>query len=57
MCEKCVEIDKEIERYRRIADQVTDDVTLEAIERLIAECHDKKIGLHSSPTKKKQGCP
>ena len=46
MCEKCVEIDKTIERYRRIQRSVTDPSTIAAAEQLITECEADKVALH-----------
>ena len=46
MCDKCVEIDKMIERYQRIQQGVGDQVTLARIKELIAEYHAKKAALH-----------
>jgi hypothetical protein len=46
MCEKCVEIDKTIERYRRIRDRVLDEATAAQATRLIAELKDDKAALH-----------
>ena len=46
MCEKCIELDAKIERYRslvfRISDQITIDRMTDLIERLKAE----KAALH-----------
>ena len=46
MCEKCVEIDKRIERYRRLLSGVGDQVTVERFEKAIAELEAEKIALH-----------
>ena len=48
MCDVCVEIDKKIEHYRRLARQVADQPTRDGIERLIAQCYATKIGLHAT---------
>ena len=53
MCDVCIEIDNKIEHYRRLARQVTDQPTLDGIERLIAECYATKIGLHATLPDKK----
>src|ERR1700676_3538849 len=37
MCEKCIEIDKRIERYRRILRLISDQITIEQSKELIAE--------------------
>jgi hypothetical protein len=44
MCEKCVEIDKTIEWYRKI--QRSDQKTIDGAEKLIAELETKKSALH-----------
>jgi len=37
MCEQCVEIDKTIERYRRILRSISDQVTIDRAKQLIAD--------------------
>jgi hypothetical protein len=46
MCEKCVEIDKRIERYRRLLMEVSDQVTVDGAKVLIAALEAEKIKLH-----------
>jgi hypothetical protein len=46
MCEKCVEIDKAIERYRRIQRTIGDQVTVDRTKELIAELNEKKAAFH-----------
>jgi hypothetical protein len=46
MCEKCVEIDTQLERYRKLASQVTDAQTAAAIKRLIEDGETEKRKLH-----------
>jgi hypothetical protein len=46
MCEKCVEIDKTIERYRRILRFIGDQVTVDRTKELIADLEDQKVALH-----------
>jgi hypothetical protein len=46
MCDKCVEIDKTIERYRRILLSIGDRVTVDRAKELIAELEAQKIALH-----------
>jgi hypothetical protein len=46
MCEKCVEIDKTIERYRRIQRTIADQVTIDRTKELIAELVAQKAALH-----------
>jgi hypothetical protein len=46
MCNKCVEIDKIISHYRRLAERVTDEKTLAGINTLVREQMAKKAALH-----------
>jgi hypothetical protein len=46
MCEKCLEIDEKIERYRRLAKQISDPMANEQAERLIADLKAKKDSFH-----------
>jgi hypothetical protein len=46
MCEKCVEIDKTMERYRRILLAIGDQVTVERTRELIANLQAQKLALH-----------
>jgi hypothetical protein len=46
MCEKCVEIDKTIARYRKIQPAINDRKTIDGAETLIAELETKKAALH-----------
>jgi hypothetical protein len=46
MCEQCVEIDKKIERYRRLASRLTDQATLDGIKQLIEQMQAQKVALH-----------
>jgi hypothetical protein len=46
MCEKCVEIDEKISRYRRLQYTVADQKMQEAADRLVAELEAKKAALH-----------
>ena len=46
MCEKCIEIDKKIARYRGVAKGVYDRRALQAAEELIAELEAEKRALH-----------
>jgi hypothetical protein len=51
MCERCVEIDKKIEHYQRIARGVTDKRTLDGIKALIEGMDDQKAALHPEQAK------
>jgi hypothetical protein len=46
MCDKCEEIEKKIEHYRRISSRITDRLTVEGIARLIARLEAEKAALH-----------
>jgi hypothetical protein len=46
MCEKCVELDRKIERYRRLALGLTDQLTVDRIKQLIQELATEKAELH-----------
>jgi hypothetical protein len=46
MCEKCIEIDREIARYRRLKAQVVDAQASLAADLLIAKLEAKKEALH-----------
>ena len=46
MCEKCTELDAKIEHYRRLSSRLTDQPTLEGIEKLIEQMKAQKAALH-----------
>jgi hypothetical protein len=46
MCETCTQLDDKIAHYMRLATGITDQLTLEAIEKLVAELRDEKAALH-----------
>ena len=46
MCDKCEELDKKIERYRKIILGIGDQPTVERIEALIGEMQAQKAALH-----------
>jgi hypothetical protein len=46
MCEKCVEIDKTIERYRVIILSIGDPITIDRAKELIADLEAQKVDLH-----------
>jgi hypothetical protein len=46
MCDKCVVIDKAIERYRMILLSIGDQVTIDRTKELIAELLAQKAALH-----------
>ena len=47
MCEKCADIDERIAHYHRIANNITDKVTLDRILELIVTLDAEKAALHS----------
>jgi cell fate (sporulation/competence/biofilm development) regulator YmcA (YheA/YmcA/DUF963 family) len=46
MCDKCKELDGEIEDYRRISESINDQLTIDRIQGLIDEVQNQKIALH-----------
>ena len=46
MCDTCVELDKKIERYRRISSLIADQITIDRIKALIQELQTQKVELH-----------
>jgi hypothetical protein len=46
MCDKCVDIDKAIERYRKIQRSIGDQVTVDRAKELIAELKAQMVALH-----------
>ena len=47
MCEKCVELDRNIEHYRSIASTIADQAMLRGIEVLIERAKARKADLHA----------
>jgi hypothetical protein len=46
MCEKCVELDKTIERYRKLIERMSDPLAIESAEKLINEAEKRKAEFH-----------
>jgi hypothetical protein len=46
MCDKCVELDRKIEHYRRLASRFTDQALLDGIRGLIERAEVEKAVLH-----------
>ncbi len=46
MCDKCKELNDDIEHYRRIAGSINDRLTIERINELIASMEAQKAALH-----------
>jgi hypothetical protein len=51
MCEKCVQYDDKIARYRRLSLGINDRQTLDGIAVLIAQPTDAKAVVHPFPPK------
>jgi hypothetical protein len=46
MCDKCVELDKKIEHYRRFQRAIDDRQMIDGAEKLIAKLEAEKAALH-----------
>ena len=46
MCDKCQELEKKIERYRRLALSINDQLTIDRFNQLIKEMAAEKARLH-----------
>lgn len=46
MCEKCVELDEKISRFKRIIERFIDQRTIDGLTAAIAELQAKKAELH-----------
>ena len=46
MCEKCIEIDKRIERFKRIVNRFTDQQMVQGLTHTIAQLEAEKAALH-----------
>ena len=46
MCDKCGELDKKIEHYRRMLLSIGDQTTVERLEAMIADLQAQKAALH-----------
>ena len=53
MCDKCDAMDKRIEHYRTLAVRVTDQATIDGIQKLTADLEAQKRALH--PQRDEQG--
>jgi hypothetical protein len=51
MCDKCIQLDKKIERYERLAGGVTDELILERLRELVREMRAEKTALHPEQQK------
>jgi len=46
MCDKCSELDKKIDHYRRVIDAINDRQAVDGITQLIKEAEAEKAKLH-----------
>jgi hypothetical protein len=46
MCDKCIQLDKKIEHYQRLASAMTDQLTLDRMRELMREMKAQKDALH-----------
>jgi hypothetical protein len=51
MCEKCVELDRKIEHYHRLASRFTDQALLAGVTELVERAEAEKAALHPEQTK------
>jgi hypothetical protein len=49
MCEKCIEIDTRIARYREVSKFINDRLALDGIKSLIVDLETQKASLHPTP--------
>lgn len=47
MCEKCIELDKDIARYTDLSGRTTDQLALDVIAALLGKLQSRKLKLHS----------
>ena len=47
MCDECIELGKKIDHYRTICARISDEKTVEAVRKLIAEMEAQKAALHA----------
>jgi hypothetical protein len=46
MCDKCVDLDRKIEHYRKLASAISDPLTIEGVADLIKAMEARKVQLH-----------
>jgi hypothetical protein len=46
MCDKCAEIDKTLDRYRRVLLAIDDQITIDRTKELIGDLEAEKVKLH-----------
>ena len=51
MCDKCVQLDKKIEHYERLASGMADELTVERLRESVREMRAQKNALHPEQQK------
>ena len=51
MCVECQELEKKIERFRRVAASINDQLTIDRLNQLIKETEAEKAALHREQQK------
>ena len=51
MCDKCQELEKKIDRYRRLAFSINDRLTNDRFNQLIEDAEAEKVKLHPEQEK------
>jgi hypothetical protein len=51
VCEKCIEIDRAVARYRQIKRSISDQLTVDRAQDIIAELEAEKAQLHPEQIK------
>jgi hypothetical protein len=51
MCDKCIELDKKIEHYERLASAMADELTVERLRESVREMRAQKNALHPEQQK------
>lgn len=49
MCKSCIDIDKQIERYRELLRSTTEQGEVERISQLIVRLYADRVRLHKNP--------
>jgi hypothetical protein len=55
MCEQCKELDAKIEHYQRVARNITDQKTIDGLNKLISDMQRKRAALHPEPSQDGRG--
>jgi hypothetical protein len=51
MCDKCIQLDKKIEHYERLASGIADELTRERLRNSVQEMRAQKTALHPEQQK------